>query len=136
MLALPFARIGARDDIADSRLIESFVTIVGFQDFEMRPECARVAKLFSLGRVDLLVVEQIIDALAGHSPVFALCESLLQMCKISKGGHGRDAGWWILCSTRTRRKRFNRAPSAARNICPHSLFDLLPGSRNGHSMAQ
>ena len=46
------SRIGRPDDFVDSRLIETFIAVIALEDFQVRPQRARGAKLLGLGRRD------------------------------------------------------------------------------------
>src|SRR5690606_8173140 len=74
-------RIGCRDDLAHTRLVESLKAIVALEVFQVRSDRPLPAELVRLLCADQSRCKQPADSLLGHRPPLTLGKSLLQVIK-------------------------------------------------------
>src|SRR4051794_21495822 len=87
LLADLFARIGCRNDLADTGLIEPLEPGVALEVFQMRANRALLAELLRLLLRDVAAVEGALDALGRDLPAFAFGEGLAEVREIREGLH-------------------------------------------------
>src|SRR5436190_17671550 len=82
-----FARIGCRDDLAHSCLIEPFEAVVALEVFQVRADRALLAELARLLLRDPSGVQRAVDALRVDRPALAFGERLAEVGEVRERLH-------------------------------------------------